>query len=268
MKTTVVGSWLLVAALALVAGCAAKNNDAASGGGEPGVPVPLASLQLKPSAGCDDLKRYLEASWIEGFTSALLSSSRGGGGAPPVAGDGPAGGVAASASPDDVSQTNTQEPGVDEADRIKADRNGNLYAISNGFLVVEQGFPPEALHELSRLDLGASGQALYLDEANHRAVVIASAATPGPVPLVLAAAAPISDVPYVPDVQLIFIDVSDPTAPSITQRLSLEGFAVGSRRVGNRIHLVSRFWISLPKALQDNQPLRDLIDRYQAAVRD
>ena len=263
MKTNVVGSWVLAASLVLVAGCAAKNDT--TSGGESGVRVPLASLQLKPSAGCDDLRRYLEASWIEGFTSAPFYFSRGGGGVSVTAGDGP---TAAGAAPDDVSQTNTQEPGVDEADRIKADRNGFLYAVSNGFLVVEQGFPPEALHELSRLDLGASGQALYLDEANHRLVVIASAAAPGPGPVVLSAAAPVLDVPHVPEVQLIFIDVSDPTAPSIIQRLSLEGFAVGSRRVGNRIHLVSRFWISLPKALQDNPTLQDLVDRYQAAVRD
>ncbi len=263
MKTTVVGSWLLVAALALVAGCAAKNNDAESGGGGPGVPVPLASLQLKPSAGCDDLKRYLEASWMERVTSSPIYSSRGGGTAA-VAGDGPAGAEPASASPDDVSQTNSQEPGVDEADRVKVDRNGYLYAVSNGFFVIEQGFPPEALHELSRVDLGASAYALYLDEANHRVVVIAYSVTHFPV--VLAASAPF--VPGIPEVQLIFIDVADPASPSITQRLSLEGFAVGSRRVGNRIHLVSRFWIALPKVLQDNQPLWDLIDRYQAAVRD
>ncbi len=261
MKTRVVGSWVLAASLALVAGCGAKDNT--TSGGESGVRVPLASLQLKPSAGCDDLKRYLEASWIEGFTSAPFHFSRGGGAVSVTAGDGP---TAAGAAPDDVSQTNTQEPGVDEADRIKADRNGYLYAVSNDFLVIEQGFPPEALHELSRLDLGASGQALYLDEVNHRVVVIASAATP--VPVVVAAAAPVSDVPVVPSVDLIFVDVSDPAAPSIIQRLSLEGFAVGSRRVGNRIHLVSRFWISLPKVLQDNPTLQDLVDRYQAAVRD
>ncbi len=261
MKTRVVGSWVLAASLVLVAACGAKNDT--TSGGESGVRVPLASLQLKPSAGCDDLRRYLEASWIEGFTSAPFYFSRGGGGVSVMAGDGP---TAAGAAPDDVSRTNTQEPGVDEADRIKADRNGYLYAVSNGFLVIEQGFPPEALHEFSRLDLGASGQALYLDEANHRVVVIASAATP--VPVVLAAATPVSDVPVVPSVDLIFIDVSDPTAPSIIQRLSLEGFAVGSRRVGNRIHLVSRFWISLPKELQDNPTLQDLVDRYQAAVRD
>ena len=267
MKTRIVGSWMFVVCLALVAGCAATTDTETASEGGPGVSVPLAALQLNPSAGCDDLKRYLEASWLDGFTSAPFYSSRGGGAAV-VAGDGPSGAEPASASPDDVSQTNTQEPGVDEADRVKADRNGYLYAVSNGFLVIEQGFPPEALHELSRLDLSASGHALYLDEANHRLVVVASAPRPGPGPLVLAASAPVLDVPHVPEVQLIFIDVSDLAAPSITQRLSLEGYAVGSRRVGNRIHLVSRSWISLPQILQDNQPLRDLVDRYQAAVRD
>ena len=233
MKRMVVGSWLLVVVLALVAGCAATNNNDATSEGGSGISVPLASLQLKPSAGCDDLKRYLEASWMEGFTSAPFYSSRGGGAAV-TAGDGPAGEVAASAPPDDVSQTNTQEPGVDEADRIKADRNGYLYAVSNGFLVVEQGFPPGALHEVSRLDLGASAHALYLDEANRRVVVIASAATPGPGPVVLAAAAPVLDVPQVPEVRLMFIDVSDPTQPKFVANWWLPGQREGEEEAYNK----------------------------------
>jgi hypothetical protein len=167
-------------------------------------------------------------------------------------------------APDDVSQTNTQEPGVDEADLVKADRNGYLYAVSNGFLVVEQGFPPQDLHEISRLELGAVGHVLYLDEDNHRLVVIASGRHVVPLPLVTSDAAAILPEPEAPKVVVIFVNVADPAAPAITDRLSLDGYTVGSRRVDGRIHLVRGFGFRYPQS-RSQRVLQDLVAKYQAA---
>jgi uncharacterized secreted protein with C-terminal beta-propeller domain len=227
----------------------------------------LAALQLKPSSNCNDLRGYLEASWLERLISRPSIYVRDGGGGPAVlAGNGPT--DATQAAPDDVSQTNTQEPGVDEADLVKADRDGYLYAVSNGFLVVEQGFPPEELHEISRLDLGADGHALYLDEANRRLVVVASSHWGAPLPLGVSEVAVILPEPVDPKVMLIFVDVADPASPVLTDRFSLDGYTVGSRRVDDRIHLVSRFWIPVPAVLEGNALLQDLVAKYQAAVTD
>lgn len=256
MKTSIRRGWSLAAGLILAAGCATEPETASNQGVESGADVALAALQLKPSSGCADLKSYLEVSWLERLISPPSIYARDGGGGP-VASTGGAPTAAEQAAPDDVSQTNTQEPGVDEADLVKADRNGYLYAVSNGFLVVEQGFPPQDLHEVSRLNLDAAGQALYLDEANRRVVVVALAASD---------AAMILPEPVVPKVVLIFVDVADPAAPEITDRLSIDGYAVGSRRVDDRIHLVSRFWIPVPIVLEGNPLLQDLVAKYQTAT--
>lgn len=265
MKTSTGRLLTLAAGLILAAGCATQPETALVE--DDGVDVALASLQLKPSLGCNDLKAYLEASWLERLISPPIIYARDGGGGPvALAGGVPA--SAESASPDDVSQTNTQEPGVDEADLVKADRNGYLYAVSNGFLVVEQGFPPRELHEVARLELGAMGHALYLDEDTRRLVVIASSPMVVPLPLVASSAALILPEPMAPKVVIIFVNVADPTAPVIADRLSIDGYAVGSRRVDDRIHLVSRFWMPVPRALEGNQVLQDLAAKYWAAVND
>jgi uncharacterized secreted protein with C-terminal beta-propeller domain len=257
---------MIVVALVLFVGCAAQPETALDPGGED-VDLALAALQLKPSSSCEDLKGYLEASWFERVLSPPIIYLRDGGGGPAVrAGAGPTDG--AEAAPDDVSQTNMQEPGVDEADLVKADRNGYVYAVSNGFLVIEQGFPPRELHEVSRLDLGGWGQAVYLDEVNRRLVVITVPADPSPIPVALRPTTPLIVAPTVPKAALLFIDVSDPAAPSITRRLSIEGYGVASRRINDRVHFVSRSWIPTPAILETDQTLQDLVARYQAAVRD
>ncbi|MFZ5875068.1 MAG: beta-propeller domain-containing protein [Nitrospirota bacterium] len=264
MKASIVGLWMVAGAVLLATGCTSQPETTAGSGNER-TDLALAALQLKPSSGCNDLKGYLEASWLERLISPPIIYLRDGGGGP-VALEGAVPADAVQSSPDDVSQTNTQEAGVDEADLVKADRNGYLYAVSHGLLVVEQGFPPRELHEVSRLDLGADGHALYLDEPNRRLVVVASNRWSSPLPLAESDMAVILPDPTNPKVVLIFVNVADPTTPVITDRLSLDGYAVGSRRVHDRIHLVSRWWIPLPAVLEGNQPLLELVARYQAAV--
>lgn len=223
--------------------------------------VPLSSLHLKSSNQCDGLKGYIEASWAEQFTwipgnFAVIDSTEGDGS---IA-------IAADTTPDDVSQTNIQEPGVDEADWVKTDGDGNFYVVDGEFLVIEQGFPPEELGELSRLNLEAIPRALYLDKETKRVMVIAKKR-----PLVISdikssdAAAQLF-LPPPQEFELIFIDVADLNDPVITERLVLEGYSIGSRRVGDRVHLVSRFRIPLPEALQDPS-FQDLIARYREAAR-
>lgn len=264
MKTLIGRFPMGAVALLLCVGCASQPETASDpGGGD--VDLALAALQLKPSSGCDDLKSYLEASWLERLISPPILYAREGGSGPIV----PAGAAStdvAPALPDDVSQTNTQEVGVDEADLVKADRYGYLYAVSNGFLVIEQGFPPGDLREMSRLDLGAEGQGVYLDEANRRLVVVASSRSGVPLRPVVSGSVAILPEPVDPKIVLIFVDIVDPAAPVLTERWSIDGYTVGTRRVEDRIHLVSRLWVPLPAVLEANQALHDLVAKYQAAL--
>ncbi|MBI3803267.1 MAG: beta-propeller domain-containing protein [Nitrospirae bacterium] len=250
----------------LIGSCKSKGHSDPSVA-RPASAVPLSALKLTPSADCDELKQYLTDALIERYTDK----------APPFCIDCPqpaipettggnASGVAGGAHPDDVTRTNTQEEGVDEADRVKADAEGRLYVVNGGFLVIEEGFPPEGLQELSRLKLESVAYGLYLDEAARRVVIFASQQIPlaGPAAPVTTGA-PIA-APFRIYDQMIFVDVADPAHPQITARLSTEGFQIDSRRVGKRIHRVSRFQMPEPTALTTDSAFLDLVNQYRQIV--
>jgi uncharacterized secreted protein with C-terminal beta-propeller domain len=250
-------SVILVLVIMLITGCSGSTDDI--GMTFQGVEVSIDDLELKSSEGCQDLKNYLEASWLKQNTWAFIDrdiqemvlTADGG-------------------HPDDVSHTNVQEPGVDEADWIKADREGNLYIVRGDFLVIEKGFPPQELNELSRLDLKASPLVMHLDEDADRIMIIGVTNAPihGIEPLLPPdqdGVRPLS-FPYPLTMELIFIDVSDLTQPRITQRLVLEGNYVGSRQVGARVHIVSRHTIQLPPVLLNDQTFLSLLSEYHMAA--
>jgi hypothetical protein len=131
-------------------------------------------------------------------------------------------------------------------------------------LIIEQGFPPQQLQELSRLKLDADAYGLYLDEERRRVVLFTHRWIPldvrpvdGTIPLLPA---------FISYDELIFVDVADPAQPRITERLRVEGFQIDNRRIGKRIHLVSRFWVPEPEALANDQSFLDLVNRYREAV--
>lgn len=255
--------FLFISLISLFFGCSRSGDGAPSGSGSS---VPLHVLKLTPSADCDELKQYVTAALIERYTMK----------APPICIDCPIpavplGGdgaiVADSAPPDDVTRTNTQEEGVDEADLVEADAEGRLYVVNGGFLVIEKAFPPQELSELARLKLDTFTSALYLDEAQRRLIIFGQQLNPM-VALPVAVANPALQVaPFAGAYQeIIFVDVADPAHPRMTERLLLEGFPIDNRRIGKRIHLVSRFWIPDPKALMEDKSFSDLINRYRTIV--
>ncbi len=226
--------------------------------------VPLNALKLTPSADCNDLKQYVEEVLVERYTRK----------APPVCldcpilipGEGGAATVGADVPPpDDVTRTNTQEEGVDEADLVEVDAEGRLYVVNGGFLVIEQGFPPQQLQELSRLHLGVHAYGLYLDEERRRVVIFAYRSVPSEDQAVSHSVAvlPESDTFYN---EMLFVDVADPTQPRMTEKISIEGDQIDTRRIEKRIHLVSRFWVPEPEGLKNDEAFFELVNRYREIV--
>ncbi|TAJ99259.1 MAG: hypothetical protein EPO39_16865 [Candidatus Manganitrophaceae bacterium] len=248
---------MMVSALVSCSRSADRNPEGPSTG------VPLSALKLAPSADCDDLAQYVEAALIERYTMK----------APPACTDCPLplvplggdGAIAANTVlPEDVTRTNTQEEGVDEADLVEADSAGRLYIVNGGFLAIEKGFPPQQLAELSRLKLDTSAGGLYLDEARRRVVIFGRRFLPVQAQTAdVSAAMPIAPLSYD---EMIFVDVADPSQPRITQRLLIEGFQIDHRRIETRIHLVSRFRMPEPEALMKDNNFSDLVNRYRDAV--
>lgn len=262
----------LLFCLAFVAGCQMLKNDEGDPGSSPRRrgPVPLSALKLDLTEGCEQFKSYIADVLFERYTTTdwliCLGINCLAGEAmtpvpPPVA---TAGGASADSTPDNVSQTNIQEEGVDEADLVKTDRDGNLYVVNGRFLIIEKGFPPDKLAELSRLDLQVDASSLYLDEVNRRVMIFGQTYEPAEVQADGASTSPIRSTPFL---EVIFIDVTDPAQPRMTERLSVEGYSISSRRVDGRVHLVSKFEMQTPAGLRENPIFANLVQKLQETRR-
>jgi uncharacterized secreted protein with C-terminal beta-propeller domain len=250
--------------------------------------VPLNSLKLQQPVNCDDLKNYIVTSLIERYTALPRESYYycpvSGGGesqAPPPSDstdpvtnspDAGAGGATADRAPDDVSDTNSQEQGVNEADMVKAGDNGIVYVISGGHLIIAKGFPPQELTTLKEVDLGAHATQMFLDQDRQRLVVLARYDTPvyiaDPIGVVDVAAdsaiyPPIRDW----DVTVaIFYDVSTPENPVMLDQIRFKGYYQDSRRIDGRMHLVLRNYYYPDVFYQDAEIWR-LQQNYWQTVR-
>ncbi|MBT8137018.1 MAG: beta-propeller domain-containing protein [Gammaproteobacteria bacterium] len=240
-----------LALVLLLAGCGSGNssgdspadlpndspNDPPPTGGEP-VPnskrVDRRAVVPQFFADCDAYIAYLTDAF---FTSVTQDQPCPFGWCPidVVAFETPAPAADASASPGDVSQTNTQEPGVDEGDLVEADSFGNVYVLNAGRLVVVDGFPPEQANIIAELQLDGPGypQEMLLDETAERLVIVGQDYLGLPEP-----GKPVSNV--------WIVDISDPAAPVIAGTLQFDGYPLASRRNGSRVHLFTHTALFLP----------------------
>ena len=254
------GIILVTLMLAPLTGCYFWESDS-SAAAEHSRGTPVSALRLYNLKNCDDYRAHLSESLFRSWTQGYLIAADDGGVVADSRADAPAGGGAEQSKsvPDGVSQTNVQEFGVDEADLVKTAADGTLYILQGEALYIEKGFPPENLTRRSRLDLGVATSSLYLDEAGHRLVVFANYSE---MLMEMKAIASVGFPSYKNRSQVIFIDVQNPDAPVITARLHLDGYQLDSRRVGERIHLVSRFENPVPAPLLEDKEFERLVQRY------
>ncbi len=177
-----------------------------------------------------------------------------------------------------VNDTNTQEAGVDEADRVESSSDGRvMYFLDSAFyggtqqVLVFDTSTPAAPRIIARIDLGnqryASG--LYLDEPNATLLVLNQGGYFFPLAADAAfAPEPDSGSSFGSVVQAF--DVSDPSAPTSIGRFATDAQIISSRRIGDRLHVVSQFGIPLPIALRDDEGFFSLVydDYYRAVVDD
>lgn len=167
--------------------------------------------------------------------------------------------VGAESAPHAVSGTNVQEAGVDEADLLEADAAGYFYVVRGQELLVIDAVPAETMDIVARVPLETVGYArgLYLDPERERLAVLIDFTGPD-----YPSAAPF---PARFGTGVLFVDVADPAQPVATNWYWTEGYAVDSRRIDARLHLVSRYAYALPPGLRDDADFQQLVsDYYQA----
>ena len=206
----------------------------------------LASLLLKQPKSCDDLKKYVVSSIIKRHTTiphyVYCPGTLGTGGGGPVAA--PAAPDTTSA-PDDVSDTNNQEAGVNESDIVKADDRGNIYIASGHNLIIAKGFPPQDLTTLKEVKLDGHITDLFLDKVKNRVIVISRYEEPyildpsNPTPVAGVAFAP---TPIQGSTDILFLDVTTPATPTVIKQLRLKGYFQTGRRIDDRLHLILRHY--------------------------
>ncbi len=268
MKYTAVCS--LVAFLSLVTAC--DNSDDQP---QPTTIVqtdtPITQVALKSLQSCTELQDKLIDNWVENLVSYQrfiplpfndLATTSVQEGAASVSADS----ASASSAPDDVSQTNTQEAGVDEADRVKTDSQGNLFIAQHDTLVIADAWPAQSMSILSTLELDGAVSGLYLSEQDNLVVALVRTRFVNP-------SFDVADdnfAPYIwrnPKTDVVFIDVSDKTNPVINRRVRLDGELISSRTSSGRLHLVQSFYLDRYIFAQ-NADIQTLLSDFHEAFND
>lgn len=166
---------------------------------------------------------------------------------------------------------------IEEADVVKivGDR---LYVLNRykGLLIIDVSDPDSPLL-LGRVDLRGRGVEMYV--VGPRAYVLLSAdyyymdALPGAAGgaagtarMSLVAPGPHAPPPDFEGSQIAIIDVNDPNAPAMLDKLNLAGFADASRRVGDVIYVVGSNNLPWYNALADDSDLPPVNEGFVASV--
>jgi hypothetical protein len=232
--------WFTILAL-LLFGCA---GGGAGGGTEVGNPAPAFTADA-------ELETYLKQQYASSLvpdwlTEADASAAAGSGdGSGAAVSDGQGGGSEAN-----FSETNVQEMGVDESDKVKTDGN-HIYVAGNTAVNVVQTDADGNLEALSRIEVGGAVDSLYL--RGETLVVLYTPASGvggywgGIEPAVPAL---MVGMPYWLPIQaktgVLLMDVEDPANPTLIKEWILDGRLISSRRIDAKLHVIQQFLPDLP----------------------
>lgn len=234
---------LLFAALALGVGCAPVLDEPVDNGTPPdgaadaeGDPAGSASARLVQVAGCSEVQDALTDAWLESLVQSRYGSwgwlAEGG----DVATDG---GAPSNDAPDDFSETNVQEAGVDEPDLVKTDGE-YLYLAQRGELTIVDSWPSEESHKVSSLPIEGYPYSLFL--RGDRALVFSSDYD-------LSDDGPAAGFRYGQGTRLTVVDVADRAAPTVLREIDIEGWFTNARMIDGDVYTVVQSYTDMPPEL-------------------
>ncbi len=155
---------------------------------------------------------------------------------------------------DDYSETNTQVPGIDEADFVKNDGN-YLYVLGPGHLRIIDAWPADQAHVVSTLPLPGTPKRMYVHGA--RAIVYSTEGWTGTPECTYG-----FDCDFVGDgapMTISIVDIADRSAPHLIRQLHTNGAYLSSRRIGDIVHTAV---IAAPLSLPHLEEWPASIPRY------
>ena len=253
-----------------LAACSASSTSSPSGralGSDVASLVPLAT--------CDDVAAHLRAVSIdamnrrldaardaylrnggsqcfEGDSGGVGGSTAGG----PTAGATGAGGGATTPGAKQVSGTNNQVAGVDEADFVKNDDKYVYLATGSAFRIVD-AWPAEQAHEIAKVPLVGTPKKLFVEGDRalvYTAVARAPAASGNGYPVGPGYPGGSGECSYGYDCEvtgdgtatkLVVFDIHDRANPIVLREIELSGSLIAARRIGDAVHTV----VSMPDAV-------------------
>jgi hypothetical protein len=223
---------------ALSAACAALCIVGCSDDGSDSPGPARTDAALVAVNGCDGLAEVIRENAIAEMNASLdraMHNYLNGGGCweeDAAAGGDDGGDGDGSEGPGDVSETNNQVAGVDEADLVKTDGQ-YLYVTANGALHILAAWPAAATREVAKVDLEGDARKLFV--LGDRALVYVSSAE-NPYPCSYG-----YDCDFGGDgtsTRLVVLDISDREKPVKLRELSLTGSLIAARRIGSAVHTV------------------------------
>jgi inhibitor of cysteine peptidase len=251
IKTVLGLAMVLVVIAAVAVGCFAESGSwtAKPAGGEVGTPVewkpePSLARGLQRFSSYQELKEFLNtAPSYPGYW--YMNDGRGD---VLFFGDAKA---TAELGDSNYSRTNIQVEGVDEADIVKSDGE-YIYLATDNRVIIARAYPPEEARVLCELELEGNIEGLFVN-GDRLAVLEGS----GPVYGIWREDS--SSYGYEVKTSIRVYDVADKENPVQQRELSIDGYYVSSRMIGDYVYLVAsgsawmgRNNVSLPRIYGDN----------------
>ena len=242
--------------------------SACSGGGGSEVGNPGMSSSFSSDS---DLEKYLK----DGLASSVLPASDVDGALQAVAAaeaPGNSSGLDGGSSESGYSETNLQETGVDEADKVKTDGE-HIYIARGETVAIARTEAGAGATLVSQVKAPGTVSSLYLydDLLVVLYVPVGGGGYPWPGGIGLPEPTLRVGMPYWLPVEvktgLLMVNIADRAAPQVTADWIFDGNLVSSRRIGNRLHLVQQFWPDLPPLQQNFDGNRESYDAVVASNR-
>lgn len=158
---------------------------------------------------------------------------------------------AGGSSPDSYSTTNVQEEGVDEADLVKTDGE-YLYVLSGNTLVTALAWPHDEAEALAEVAIDGEADGIYLYDGYVVVVGTVYGTEAGP----RSGASP----GYDQDTTVVtVVDVADPANPEVVRETYAVGELETSRRVDNRLFVVTYADIRVSDSAETPREARKLV---------